>query len=274
MAVSQNQDEIVAKLVEDLGITRRIAKKAASQALDYEGAKEVAEQLKEKEDFAVGLLETSGLERRRMSLARSLSSEVSYDPRKAAFAARRVLVGEKWHSMPHLVKPSYPKELASRIEHVLEMVRPCYQCGKCAGHCPVFCADETKNPRVFIERIILGKEKELLESTQFWNCAFCLSCSQHCPQGVDLAHALIELKNIASELGAAPQSSRDEVKLLWDTGRVSEESKIVMRRRNSLGLPELMNPDVDSIRAMLEATGFKVKLDKNLSSRTEEHTSE
>ena len=272
MSASDVQNDDVKRLVDDLGVTRRIAKQAVSTATNYEEAVELAMDLQEKDDFAVGLLESSGLQRRRINLARSISKSTNYQPMKATFSMRRVLLQEKWNSIPHPVK-SPTQHIMTKIERVLEKLKPCYQCGRCSGNCPIFCAEPTHNPRVFVERILLHGEGDLLKEGQFWNCSYCMACSEHCPQGIDLSHVLIELKNIASELGASPQSIRDEVKQIWENGRVGEESRIINRRREKLGLPSLQNPDVSEIQKILEGVGFSNKLERNLDKISDEYTS-
>ncbi|MDY6911369.1 MAG: 4Fe-4S dicluster domain-containing protein [Chloroflexota bacterium] len=79
------------------------------------------------------------------------------------------------------------------IEKVNEIsgqnIGQCFQCGTCSGSCPN--ADDVDIlPRQLIRRAQLGLEQSVLESKIPWVCASCLSCTVHCPRGIDLARVM------------------------------------------------------------------------------------
>ncbi|UCE12416.1 MAG: 4Fe-4S dicluster domain-containing protein [Candidatus Heimdallarchaeota archaeon] len=162
----------------------------------------------------------------------------------------------------------HPKIILDRI---LSPARVCYQCSTCAGGCPVFCNNPEMNPRLIIEKLILGQVEEVLTSSYIWNCGFCLICTQRCPQGVDLAHILVDLKNLSVKRGNTPVGVLDEMKTLYLTGLTQESSKTVLNRRKKLNLPEIQYPDLSEIQKIMDVSGFNDLLKLNL---RKEETSE
>lgn len=67
----------------------------------------------------------------------------------------------------------------------------CYQCGKCAAGCPMSAAMDI-SPRQIVRYLQLGMMDELLASRGIWLCAACHTCSERCPNEIDIP-SLIEL---------------------------------------------------------------------------------
>ncbi|MFP5212477.1 MAG: 4Fe-4S dicluster domain-containing protein [Acidobacteriota bacterium] len=65
----------------------------------------------------------------------------------------------------------------------------CFQCGTCAGACPMADHMETV-PRKIMRLAQLGLEEEVSDSKTFWTCASCHTCSANCPRGIDLARVM------------------------------------------------------------------------------------
>ncbi|MFW9991035.1 MAG: 4Fe-4S dicluster domain-containing protein [Candidatus Odinarchaeota archaeon] len=257
--MKEQEKENLEKLLGE-GISRRSAKKAVTLASSYDEILEIARDLEDKEKFSVKLLEQAELPKKRMNLARTVSKKYNYDFQLASWGLRRALVSERWNSVPH---PKKLKEaLISKLKEVLEIIKPCYQCGRCASLCPVFTENEMKNPRLIVDKILYGDPEEVLRSDLFWYCSYCLTCSHVCPQGVDLAHALVELKNMAVEIGNVPESVLTSARLLFEQGYVIDNSRMIQKRREKLGLPELLEPDAQEIRKIVETTISKDKLDR------------
>ena len=142
------------------------------------------------------------------------------------------------------------------IKEILKKVRRCYQCGTCAGGCPIFQVDHEHNPRLLIEKMLLSDNpEELLMDDRIWYCSLCYSCTARCPQGVDLAHVLVELKNHAVTMKKVPDSIQKELKAIIETGRTVEASQAVLSRRKRLGLPILPQIDQEEILKLFEGTG-------------------
>jgi heterodisulfide reductase subunit C len=124
------------------------------------------------------------------------------------------------------------------------------------------------NPRLIIGKLILGQVKEVLTSSYVWNCSFCLTCTQRCPQGIDLAHLLVDLKNLSVRRGNTPVGVLDEMKTLYQTGLTQESSKTILNRRKKLNLPEMQYPDLSEIQKIMDVSGFNDSL--KLNSRKDE----
>lgn len=138
---------------------------------------------------------------------------------------------------------------------MLPLARVCYQCSTCAGGCPVFRNSPEMNPRLIIGKLILGQLEEVLASSYAWNCSFCLTCTQRCPQGVDLAHLLVDLKNLSVRRGNTPVGVLDEIKTLYLTGLTQETSRTILNRRKKLNLPDMQYPDLTEIQKIMDVSG-------------------
>ncbi|MFQ5978903.1 MAG: 4Fe-4S dicluster domain-containing protein [Candidatus Heimdallarchaeota archaeon] len=149
------------------------------------------------------------------------------------------------------------------VEELAMKLRLCYQCGTCSAGCPVFRVDSDRNPRLLVEKLLLGDMKGVLEEdSNIWYCSLCLTCSQRCPQGVDLAHILVELKNLAVKHGVAPSGLLAEATALMETGITAQISKAVEKRRDKWGLPKWQEPPNDEIKKLLDVTGFTEAVEK------------
>ena len=149
------------------------------------------------------------------------------------------------------------------MDRILSLARVCYQCSTCAGGCPVFRNSPEMNPRLIIGKLISEQVEEVLASSYVWNCCFCLTCTQRCPQGVDLAHLLVDLKNLSVRSGNTPVGVLDEMKTLYLTGLTQESSKTILNRRKKMNLPEMQYPDLSEIQKIMDVSGFNDLLKLN-----------
>lgn len=76
----------------------------------------------------------------------------------------------------------------------------CYQCGKCSAGCPM--AEAMDIPPQQIMRLLqMGKVNQVLEAESPWICAQCNTCSERCPQKVDTAAVMREVRRASHETG-------------------------------------------------------------------------
>lgn len=93
----------------------------------------------------------------------------------------------------------------------------------------------------------IGLKSKILDSEFLWLCASCFTCTDRCPQGVEVASVIRILKNMAAEEGHIPQIFRDLLSNLLKTGYVYEISEFRIRRREALGLAPLPKGNSESI---------------------------
>jgi len=142
----------------------------------------------------------------------------------------------------------------------------CYQCATCSGACPVAQVTEGRyNPRRLILDALLGlKEKIFGPDNVFsiWGCTMCDTCDEVCPQKVELTEIFIILKNKSVERGEAPEFYTGQASMILEHGKAIPMQPAIERRRDQLGLPAIMAPDVDEVKKLLEATNLPAKLPK------------
>ncbi len=115
----------------------------------------------------------------------------------------------------------------------------CFQCGTCAGGCPVARWRSRFNPRHFMEQL-LGEDLEaLVRNPDLWLCATCITCLERCPQKIQVSEILVELKNAASRLGHAPEKELVKCREIVLRGCTQAPASRILRVREELGLPAL-----------------------------------
>ncbi|MGA1825616.1 MAG: 4Fe-4S dicluster domain-containing protein [bacterium] len=80
--------------------------------------------------------------------------------------------------------------------HSGQNIRACYQCGKCVAGCPI--SEEMDfAPNQIMRLLQLGLIDKALSSHTIWLCASCYTCSARCPQKIDLARVMEQLRIMA-----------------------------------------------------------------------------
>jgi heterodisulfide reductase subunit C2 len=96
-----------------------------------------------------------------------------------------------------------PEPVIDSLAEVRKMVNACIQCGTCTGSCPnAFAMDLT--PRQLWYNVIRGEKETIFNSRTFFLCSDCYYCTLRCPRGLQLTHAMDELKQIAAKENLAP----------------------------------------------------------------------
>ena len=140
----------------------------------------------------------------------------------------------------------------------------CYQCATCSGACPVAQVTEGKyNPRRLILDALLGlKEKIFGKENAFniWGCTVCDTCDEVCPQKVELTEIFVILKNMSIEKGEAPDYYTTQASTIFDNAKAIPMQPAIERRRDQLGLPKIMEPDIAEVKILLNATKLPDKI--------------
>jgi Fe-S oxidoreductase len=74
----------------------------------------------------------------------------------------------------------------------------CYQCKKCTTGCPV-AEFADLHPAQIMRAVQLGLLDDVLHSKFIWLCTGCETCTTRCPQDIDIAAIMDELRMIARE---------------------------------------------------------------------------
>ena len=135
----------------------------------------------------------------------------------------------------------------------------CIQCGVCSSGCTVTEYVDLQPHRV-VASCLLGLKDEVLSSNAIWTCSLCHRCTERCPKNVDYSFILALLRNMAVKEGKIPKEYSSTVEVLYENGFVvpyTEGLKAnVDKRRDRLGLPEIVGPKIDEIRFIIEETGL------------------
>jgi heterodisulfide reductase subunit C len=76
----------------------------------------------------------------------------------------------------------------------------CYQCKRCSTGCPV-AGYANLHPAQIMRAVQLGLVDDVLASKFIWLCTGCETCTTRCPQSIDIAAIMDELKIIARRAG-------------------------------------------------------------------------
>jgi heterodisulfide reductase subunit C len=156
--------------------------------------------------------------------------------------------------------PKFKYEISKM--HGGEKLMRCFQCGTCTSDCPVARFSETYRPRQIIRMAQLGLRERVLNSDTLWLCAACFTCTDRCPQDVEVASVIRVLRNLAAEKGYVPQVFKEQASSILELGYAYRIPELRIKKRESLGLPPLPKGNSESIRKSLEGVGFLKFIEK------------
>ncbi|NWF86551.1 4Fe-4S dicluster domain-containing protein [Candidatus Bathyarchaeota archaeon] len=158
------------------------------------------------------------------------------------------------------IDPKFKYEIAKM--HGGEKLMRCFQCGTCTSDCPVARFSETYRPRQIIRMTQLGLRDRVLNSDTLWLCAACFTCTDRCPQDVEVASVIRVLRNLAAEKGCIPQVFREQAASILESGYAYKIPDLRIKKRESLRLPPLPRGNPESIRKTLCNVGFVKHIEK------------
>ena len=158
------------------------------------------------------------------------------------------------------IDPKFKYEI-SKI-HGGEKLMRCFQCGTCTSDCPIAEFSETYRPRQIIRMAQLGLKDRVLKSDTLWLCAACFTCTDRCPQDVEVAGVIRVLRNLAAEQGNIPQVFKDQAASILEDGYAYRIPELRLKKREILGLPQLPKGNVESIRKSLRDVGITRYVEK------------
>jgi heterodisulfide reductase subunit C len=140
--------------------------------------------------------------------------------------------------------------------HGGEKLMRCFQCGTCTSDCPIARFSDTYRPRQIIRMAQLGLKDRVLDSDTLWLCAACFTCTDRCPQDVEVASVIRVLRNLAAEEGHIPQVFKDQCASILESGYAYKISELRLKKRESSGLPPLPKGNPDSLCKTLRSVDF------------------
>ena len=83
----------------------------------------------------------------------------------------------------------------------------CYQCGKCSAGCPM-ASESGLRPHNVMRLVMQDKREEALRDESIWLCLTCETCSARCPNDVDPARVIDQLREMSLQAGLAAAPRR------------------------------------------------------------------
>ena len=117
-------------------------------------------------------------------------------------------------------------------------------------------------PRTIIRMAQLGLKERILNSPTLWLCAACFTCTDRCPQDVEVASVIRVLRNLAAERGIVPQVFRDQVACILNSGYAYKIPDLRIKKRETQGLPPLPKGNPENIRKTLKGVKFLENTEK------------
>ena len=152
------------------------------------------------------------------------------------------------------IDPKFKYELSKM--HGAEKLLKCFQCGTCTSDCPVARYTDNYRPRTIIRMAQLGLRDRVLKSDTLWLCAACFTCTDRCPQDVEVASVIRVLRNLAAEKGCVPQVFKDQVGSVLESGYAYKIPELRVKKREITGLPALPKGNPEGLRKSLKGVKF------------------
>ena len=118
----------------------------------------------------------------------------------------------------------------------------------------MFQTDNAKNPRKIVYELGKGELDDILDALDFWWCGGCYTCEAHCPQGVPLTQVLFRLKNLAILAGKELPDYIPRSAVALKTGSAVPIRDEILKKREELGLPVLLEYSTDDIEIIPKTT--------------------
>ena len=164
------------------------------------------------------------------------------------------------------LNPKFKYELQK--EHGSEKILKCFQCGTCTSDCPVARYSDSYRPRTLIHMAQLGLKDRVLKSDTLWLCAACFTCTDRCPQDVEVASVIRVFRNMAAEEGCVPQVFKDQAQSLLESGYAYKIPELRIKKRESQGLPPLPKGCPEKVGKTLKGVKFIEKIQKPAGEKT------
>ena len=156
--------------------------------------------------------------------------------------------------------PHFKREISKM--HGGEKLKRCFQCGTCTSDCPIARFSDSYRPRTIIRMAQLGLRDRVLSSDTLWLCAACFTCTDRCPQNVEVASVIRILRNAAVQRGVVPPVFKELGSSILESGVAYRIPELRLKKREEIGLPPLSKGSPEAIVKLANATGFSKMLKK------------
>lgn len=146
--------------------------------------------------------------------------------------------------------------------HGGEKIKQCFQCGTCTSDCPIARFSDSYRPRTIIRMAQLGLKDRVLSSDTLWLCAACYTCSDRCPQDVEVASVIRILRNAAAERGVIPHVFKELGSSILESGIAYRIPELRLKKRGEIGLPPLPKGNPEVMAKLANATDFSKIMNK------------
>jgi heterodisulfide reductase subunit C len=160
----------------------------------------------------------------------------------------------------HEFDPHFKQEISKKPGG--ENLKHCFQCGTCTSDCPIARFSDSYRPRTLIRMVQLGLKNRILPSETLWLCAACYTCTDRCPQDVEVASVIRILRNVSVEQGFVPKIFKELGKNIVETGIAYRIPELRLKKREQIGLPPLPKGNPEAITKLSDCIGFSALLDQ------------
>jgi hypothetical protein len=82
-----------------------------------------------------------------------------------------------------------------------------------------------------------------------------------CPQHIELTDLFSSLKNQSIALGKGPEYLIGQAKAVFNYAKAIPSQPAIERRREELGLPKVLEPNINEVQTLLKNLGISKKLE-------------
>jgi len=108
----------------------------------------------------------------------------------------------------------------------------------------------------------LGLREKVLSDNALWLCTACFTCTDRCPQGVEVASVLRVLRNLAVKHGIVPLIYKELTSSIKETGYAYKIPELRHKKREEAGLPPLPKANLADVSKLIKLTGAAKLLKK------------
>ena len=177
-------------------------------------------------------------------LSELIALAMGHTPDEIGLDMHRVSVApflEKWG-----MRTADKERLAEHFD--VALLGKCYACGACKDDCPVCKIDPSFQPTEAIGELIRGDMDAVIARGDLWKCLECYTCQELCHSRIGMADVFRQLKEIAMEQGAGPESVSAAYAEFLKTGALGKPRESA---RKKLGLGPLPEGGGDAVTRLL-----------------------